>query len=256
MQYSLNLYASNFYLDEEIKKLFGSYIFDNTFFRHFNFRKNLRFCTQCTKSFPTSDILKYHLRVHSERHFRCSLWDKSFKDSSWLRIHIRDHTGEKPFSCTLCPKSFVRHDSLKAHSRTHAWEKPFICTLCQMFFARPGYLKAYSRSHTGEKHLHLPIVWQILQGIIIKEKKKNIPLDQFKLDVAVSPLYMQANMLKQNAVTTRCIQDQIEKSKKKNRAVPVIRVIILMNFSRPPSLICLLCRLHQYKTLKCWWRRL
>jgi len=99
-------------------------------------------------------------------------------------------------------------------------------------------------------------VWQILQGIIIKEKKKNIPLDQFKLDVAVSPLYMQANMLKQNAVTTRCIQDQIEKSKKKNRAVPVIRVIILMNFSRPPSLICLLCRLHQYKTLKCWWQRL
>jgi hypothetical protein len=27
---------------------------------------------------------------------------------------------------------------------------------------------------------------------------------------------MQANMLKQNAVTTRCIQDQIEKSKKYN----------------------------------------
>jgi hypothetical protein len=48
-----------------------------------------------------------------------------------------------------------------------------------------------------------------------KEKNKNIPLDQFKLDVAVSPLYMQANMLKQNAVTTRCIQDQIEKKQKK-----------------------------------------
>ncbi len=138
---------------------------------------------------------------------------------------------------------------LKAYSRTHAGEKPFICTLCQMFFARPGYLKAHSRSLTGEKHLHLPIVWQILQGIIIKEKKKKYPLDQFKLDVAVSPVYMQANMLKQNAVTTRCILDQIEKSKK-NRTVPVIRVIILLNFSRHPSLICLHCCLHQYKTLK------
>jgi hypothetical protein len=57
-------------------------------------------------------------------------------------------------------------------------------------------------------------------------KKKNIPLDQFKLDIAVSPLYMQANMLKQNAVTTRCIQDQIEESK--TIPVPIIRVIILL----------------------------
>jgi hypothetical protein len=89
MQYSLNWFASYFYLDEETKKLFCFYIFNITFFRHNNFRENLRFCTQCTKFFPTSDILKYHLRVHSERHFRCSLWDKSFKDSLRLRIHIR-----------------------------------------------------------------------------------------------------------------------------------------------------------------------
>jgi hypothetical protein len=47
------------------------------------------------------------------------------------------------------------------------------------------------------------LVAQILQGIIIKEKKKNIPLYQFKLDIAFSPMYVEANMLKQDALTTR-----------------------------------------------------
>jgi uncharacterized Zn-finger protein len=116
-------------------------IYNIFFYGHIHFRneataarENLHCCTQCTKSFPTSDILKIHLKVHVERRFRCSVCDESFRDSSRLKIHVRAHTGEKPFSCALCPKSFSRHDILKAHSRTHIGEKPYICTLCPKSF--------------------------------------------------------------------------------------------------------------------------
>jgi len=37
------------------------------------------------------------------------------------------------------------------------------------------------------------------------KKKKNIPLNQFKLDIAFSSMYLEASMLKQDAVTTRCM---------------------------------------------------
>ncbi len=37
------------------------------------------------------------------------------------------------------------------------------------------------------------------------EKKKNIPLYQFKLDIAFSLMYLEASMLKHDAVTMRCI---------------------------------------------------
>ena len=90
MQFSLNLYASNFFVGTETKNLFCITFLIILFYRRINFRENLHFCFQYIKSFPTSDILKYHIRVHSERHFRCSLCDKSFKDSSRLRIHIRE----------------------------------------------------------------------------------------------------------------------------------------------------------------------
>jgi hypothetical protein len=48
---------------------------------------------------------------------------------------------------------------------------------------------------------------------------------------------------------TRCIQDQVEKVNKK-RTGRVRRVIILLNISKQPLLICLHCCLHQHKPLK------
>ncbi len=52
-----------------------------------------------------------------------------------------------------------------------------------------------------------------------------------------------------NSYYVCCIQNQIEKSKKK-RTVTVRGVIIFLNIPRRPLRICLHCCLHQYKTLK------
>jgi KRAB domain-containing zinc finger protein len=44
----------------------------------------------------------------------------SFASKSYLRIHIKVHTGEKPFKCTVCSKLFLRSGQLKSHMRTHS----------------------------------------------------------------------------------------------------------------------------------------
>jgi len=200
MQFSLNLYASNFFVGTETKNLFCITFLIILFYRRINFRENLHFCFQYIKSFPTSDILKYHLRVHSERHFRCSLCDKSFKDSSRLRIHIRAHKGEKPFF----DQNLFQDMTIWKHIQELMQERNRSYVLFVRYLLQDLAIWKHIQEIIQDRELQLPIVWQFIQGIAIKEKK-NIPLYQFKLDIAFSSMYLEASMLKQDAVTTRCM---------------------------------------------------
>ena len=57
----------------------------------------------------------------------CDVWKKNFKTKSYLKVHKRVHTGEKPFKCDFCDKSFIVKGSLTKHILVHSGIREFQC---------------------------------------------------------------------------------------------------------------------------------
>lgn len=80
-------------------------------------------CEKCDKRYLAS-YMKIHLRCHSgERPFSCDVCSQSFKQKSHLLSHVLRHTGEKPYSCSLCKASYTQSFRLKEHMKKCIEEK-------------------------------------------------------------------------------------------------------------------------------------
>ena len=111
-------------------------------------------CPVCGRNLARSTTLKIHLRQHSgDRPFKCPLCPKSFAQKSLLTSHRRTHSGERPYSCTLCQKTFAHSSALKTHTRTHTGERPHLCPIlnCGMAFSDSSTLSKHARVHSGER---------------------------------------------------------------------------------------------------------
>ena len=81
-----------------------------------------------------------------EKRAQCPVCCKSVADS-YLRQHMKLHSGDKPYQCTLCPTSFTFFDALKNHVMYHAKHKyGYQCTFCKQQF-RNKHARRYFKRH-------------------------------------------------------------------------------------------------------------
>ncbi|XP_078610305.1 uncharacterized protein LOC144881255 isoform X2 [Branchiostoma floridae x Branchiostoma japonicum] len=113
-------------------------------------RRTLHKCPHegCNRSFRGSSYLKLHLRSHSgERPFKCSMCDGHFVSRDSLKRHIVSHTDERRYKCGECGKLYKRISHVKEHLRVHCPDKPFQCPHCKKHYKTQSSLRVHLRTH-------------------------------------------------------------------------------------------------------------
>ncbi|KAJ8944227.1 hypothetical protein NQ318_001647 [Aromia moschata] len=59
---------------------------------------------------------------------QCNICSETFSlKSHYVKIHMRQHTGELPYMCEICNKGFTQNSQMEIHLRVHTGVKPYIC---------------------------------------------------------------------------------------------------------------------------------
>ncbi|XP_052067178.1 zinc finger protein 7-like [Mytilus californianus] len=120
--------------------------------------KTTHWCFPCGKEFERISWLKVHQRIHTdERPYSCNVCNKKFKNSSHLKKHTLIHTRirtkiqkqKTTHWCFPCGKEFNCMSRLKEHQKIHTDEMPYSCNVCCKTFKKLGYLKQHTRIHTS-----------------------------------------------------------------------------------------------------------
>ncbi|KAJ9599322.1 hypothetical protein L9F63_010189 [Diploptera punctata] len=107
-------------------------------------------CDVCGRTFTSLRMLRVHKdNVHGKlRPHLCNYCGYSASSRSTLKMHMRQHTGEKPFHCDECDYETADHNSLRRHKMRHSGDKPYKCPHCNYACIQSSTYKA----HLNTKH--------------------------------------------------------------------------------------------------------
>ncbi|XP_063217030.1 uncharacterized protein LOC134527923 [Bacillus rossius redtenbacheri] len=111
-------------------------------------------CDVCGRNFTNLRMLRLHKEnVHGKmRPHSCSCCGYAASSRSSLKMHMRQHTGEKPFKCDECSYCTSDHNSLRRHKMRHSGDKPYKCPLCPYACIQSNTYKAHLRNkHPGSE---------------------------------------------------------------------------------------------------------
>ncbi|GFO33663.1 PR domain Zinc finger protein 10-like [Plakobranchus ocellatus] len=118
-------------------------------------------CSQCPKSFSTSERLARHQLVHgddSEKPLECPVCFKRITNNSAMACHMKKHSDRKYYDCPICGTDFDTASGMREHAQVrHADPNGrYPCLECPKIFDDFGLLKKHVRSFHSSKVFPCP----------------------------------------------------------------------------------------------------
>lgn len=111
-------------------------------------------CTFCPRRFSDEEIFKHHMTTHEQRsvrEYKCKLCIYSTKHKHSVAVHMRaHHPGALPFPCQICDDRFLLATQLKRHLLVHTGDKLYKCSKCRFV----GNKRHYLRQHLLKMHVN------------------------------------------------------------------------------------------------------
>jgi hypothetical protein len=109
-------------------------------------------CDMCDKKFPNKSMLTRHRNHKHESLFRfqCTKCPKRLASNKLLKLHMTQHTGEKPYGCDLCEYKAITQSIVNQHKmRMHEGSIPnkvlpkHVCDTCGKSFKVLFFINSY-----------------------------------------------------------------------------------------------------------------